>query len=174
MFTSLLCRYFCSYLVRREALRTPHCLDGDRKSRYTRSGPYHGLEVNHSPPLDRAARRLLRQAEESEGAFFTLWLPLGDRLAFWFPRAEINSVISTAATKALELLARQPIPPGRLLASPGVPAEVRSRAARSLLAMRGGKANAAKQRALGFPNLVKAREAKRRKTDGRREIGGPK
>jgi hypothetical protein len=122
--------------------------------------------VNQSR-LDRAARRLLRQAEESQGAFFTLWLQLGDRLAFWFPRAEISSVIHTAAIKALERLARQPIPPGRLLAAPGVPAEDRSRAARSMLAMRGGKANAAKQRALGFPNLVKAREARKRKAGSR-------
>jgi hypothetical protein len=36
---------------------------------------------------------------------------------------------------------------------------------RSMLAMRGGKATAAKRRALGFPNLVKAREALRRKAD---------
>ncbi|HEY6298163.1 MAG TPA: hypothetical protein VIW95_00845 [Candidatus Binatus sp.] len=36
---------------------------------------------------------------------------------------------------------------------------------RSMLAVGGGKATAAKMRALGFPNLVKAREALRRKAD---------
>jgi hypothetical protein len=153
-----------------------HCpvLNRGRKSRYTHSGCYHGLKVNQSPPLDRAARRLLTQAEEAEGAFFTLWLPLGDRLAFWFSRAEINSVIHAAATKAVARLARQPIPPGRLLAASGVPAKVRSRAARSMLAMRGGKATAAKMSALGFPNLAKAREVLRRKADSRRSAqSGP-
>jgi hypothetical protein len=122
--------------------------------------------VNQSPPLDRAVRRLLRQAEESEGAFFTLWLPLGDRLAFWFSRAEINAAVEAGATKALERFARQPIPPGRLLSSPGVPVKVRSRAAHSMLAMRGGKATAAKMRVLGYPNLVKAREARKRVAGG--------
>jgi hypothetical protein len=95
---------------------------------------------------------------------FTVWLPLGERVAFCFSRAEINAAIHAAATKAVARLARQRIPPGRLLASPGVPAKVRGRAARSMLAMRGGKATAVKMRALGFPNLVKAREALKRKT----------
>jgi len=53
--------------------------------------------------------------------------------------------------------------PGQLLARKNVPAELRSRAARSMLAMRGGRATAAKMRAAGFPNLVKAREALKRK-----------
>jgi hypothetical protein len=121
--------------------------------------------VNHkSPHLNWADRKLLRQAEDAEGATFVLWLPLGDRLAYSFSRAEIEAAVQAGAVKALEQLKRQPIPPGRLLASPGVPAEVRSRAARSMLAMRGGKATAAKMRMLGFPNLVKAREALRRTT----------
>jgi hypothetical protein len=34
--------------------------------------------------------------------------------------AEINTAIDAGAAKALERLARQPIPPGRLLASPGI------------------------------------------------------
>lgn len=113
--------------------------------------------------INRSARRLLRQAEESEGAAFTIWLPLGDRLAFWFPRAEIEAAIEAAATEALKRLAREPISPGRLLASEGVPAELRSQAARSMLAMRGGRARAAKMRAVRYPNLVKAREALKRK-----------
>jgi hypothetical protein len=121
-----------------------------------------------SPHLNWADRKLLKQGEDSEGEVpFTIWLPIGGRLAFWFSRAEISAAIEAAATKALERLKRQPIPPGRLLASPGVPAKVRSGAARSMLSIRGGKATAAKMRALGFPNLVKAREARGRKAESR-------
>ena len=94
--------------------------------------------------VDRAERKL------------TVWLKLSDRLCCWFSRAEI-----TAAIEALARLERQPIPPGRLLASPGVPREIRRKAARSMLAIRGGKATAANMRELGFPNLVKAREARK-------------
>jgi len=120
--------------------------------------------VNQSPLLNRAARKLLKQLEESEGEVpFTLWLPIGDRLSFCFSRAEINAAIQAAATKAVARLARQPISPGRLLASQDVPAKLRSQAARSMLAMRGGRATAAKMRALGFPNLIKAREALNRR-----------
>ncbi len=123
------------------------------------------LNANQSRLLSRADRKLLRQAEDAEGATFILWLPLGDRLAYCFSRAEIDAAVEAGAVKALERLKRQRIPPGRLLSAPGVPAEVRRRAARSLLAIRGGKAAADKQRALGFPNLVKAREALRLKTE---------
>ncbi len=35
-----------------------------------------------------------------------------------------------------------------------------------MLSMRGGKAKAAKMREIGFPNLVKAREALKRKAEG--------
>jgi hypothetical protein len=127
---------------------------------------FYGLVVNQARLLSRAERKLLQQADDAEGALFSLWLPLGDRVAYCFSRAEICAAIHAAAIKAIARLARQPIPPGRFTGAPGVSAEVRSRAARSMLAMRGGKANAAKQRALGFPNLVKAREAKRRKAEG--------
>jgi hypothetical protein len=55
-----------------------------------------------------------------------------------------------------------------LLASHSVSAKVRRRAARSLLATRGGKATAAKMQGLGYSNPVKACEALKRKTSEHR------
>jgi hypothetical protein len=130
--------------------------------------------VSESPILNRAARKLLRQLEEAESETpFTIWLRLGDRLSFWFSRDEIDAAIQAAATKALERLRRQPISPGRVLASQDSPAKLRSQAARAMLAMRGGRATATKMRALGYPNLTKAREVRRRKAMERRTIADP-
>jgi hypothetical protein len=140
------------------------CLDVTESRAIFTHGLTKVLNANKSRLLSRADRKLLRQLEESEGDVpFTLWLPLGERLSYCFSRSEITAAIEAAAIKALERLACQPIPPGRLLSSPSVPASVRSRAARSMLSLRGGKATAAKMRPLGFPNLVKARETLRRK-----------
>lgn len=50
-----------------------------------------------------------------------------------------------------------------MLGRENVPAELRSKAARAMLATWGGKAMAAKMRERGNPNLVKAREALMRK-----------
>jgi hypothetical protein len=68
-----------------------------------------------------------------------------------------------AFQKLTALWRREPTA-GQLLARHGVPDEVRSAAGRALLATRGGKATAAKMRALGYPNLIQAREALKRKT----------
>jgi hypothetical protein len=100
---------------------------------------------------------------ESELIPFVVMMPMGS-LPPWFRLREIESVIEDAAVKAVDRLwCRQGVRPGQLLARKNVPAELRSQAARSMLAMRGGRATAAKMRAVGFPNLVKAREALRRK-----------
>lgn len=76
----------------------------------------------------------------------------------WLRDEEVYIAIHLAVLDAVTRLARRMVTPGQLLARKNVPAEIRSRAARSMLAMRGGRATAARMRALGFPNLVKARE----------------
>jgi len=120
------------------------------------------------PPkfLTRRERSLLRMlAEPDDRTMFVLFLPVADQLKEWYRHAEVERVVEDAAKKALERFARRSIPPGRVLASLKVSAEARSQAARSMLAKRGGRAVAAKMRALGFPNLVRARDALRRKTE---------
>ena len=96
---------------------------------------------------------------------FVVSLP-EDVVPTWFGLEEIEAVIRDAAIDAVARIARGQVNPGQLLARKDVPAELRSQAARSMLAMRGGKATAAKMRPLGYPNLVKAREALRRKAKG--------
>jgi hypothetical protein len=94
---------------------------------------------------------------------FVINLP-EDIIPMWFGMEKIHTVIREAAVDAVNRLARGQIKPGCLLGHNNVPAELRSQAARSMLAMRGGKATAAKMRKLGYPNLVKAREALKRKS----------
>jgi hypothetical protein len=77
--------------------------------------------------------------------------------------AELEAVVRVAVTDAVTRLAHRSVTPGQLLSRKNVPSEVRSRAARSMLAMRGGRATAAKMAEQVYPNLVKAREALRRK-----------
>ena len=96
---------------------------------------------------------------------FVVSLP-EDVVPTWFGLEKIEAVIRDAALDAVARIARGQVNPGQLLARKDVPAELRSQAARSMLAMRGGRATAAKMRPLGYPNLVKAREALRRKTKG--------
>ena len=79
----------------------------------------------------------------------------------WWRKEEIEEAIQEAAWKELGRLVHRPPTPGQLLGRADTPAKARSNAGRSLLAARGGKATAAKMRALGFPNLAKAREALR-------------
>jgi hypothetical protein len=87
-----------------------------------------------------------------------------DYLPPWWRERDIEAALQKAAwQKLLTLWNREPTA-GQLLARRGVPDEVRSAAGRALLAARGGKATAAKMRALGYPNLVKAREALKRKS----------
>jgi hypothetical protein len=63
----------------------------------------------------------------------------------------------TAPRKPYQLLGRRDLPP-----------EVRSKAARSMLGYRGAIALREKMKPLGYPNLVKAREAQMRKVAERR------
>jgi len=81
----------------------------------------------------------------------------------WWREQDIAAALEKAAFKKLLALWRQQPTPGQLLARRGVPDKVRSAAGRAMLAARGGKATAAKMRTQGFPNLVRAREALRRK-----------
>jgi hypothetical protein len=130
---------------------------------------------NQSYFLNRALRELIRSgkvqlAEFRAGARFAptdlqpflVDLPLSD-LPPWRQLEEIEAAVQEGATEALARLARRPVTPGEMLARKNVPAELRSQAARSMLAMRGGKALAAKMREAGYRNLVKAREAKQRR-----------
>jgi hypothetical protein len=79
------------------------------------------------------------------------------------PDAELYAAVSEAVYDAVTRLAARRVTPGQLLARKNVPAEMRSKPARSMLAMRGGRATAEKMRVLGFPNLAKARAALQRK-----------
>jgi hypothetical protein len=63
----------------------------------------------------------------------------------------------TAPRKPYQLLGRRDLPP-----------EIRSKAARSMMGYRGAIALREKMKPLGYPNLVKAREAQRRKVAERR------
>ena len=85
----------------------------------------------------------------------------------WLRFQEVIAAVDRAAHEAVGTLWRKGLAsPAQMLACKKVPAELRSKAGRTMLAMRGGKATAAKMRSLGYPNLVKAREAKRRKATG--------
>jgi len=86
-----------------------------------------------------------------------------DYLPPWWREQDIAAALEKAAFKKLLALWRQQPTPGQLLARRGVPDKVRSAAGRAMLAARVGKATAVKMRALGYPNLLKAREALRRK-----------
>jgi hypothetical protein len=61
-----------------------------------------------------------------------------------------------------------PRKPYQLLGRRDLPAEIRSAAARSMLGYRGAIALREKMKPLGYPNLVKAREAQRLKVAERR------
>ena len=63
----------------------------------------------------------------------------------WYRFKEIESIIQDSAVEAVNKLWYDcQISPGRVLARKNVPPELRSQAARSMLAMRGGKATAEK------------------------------
>jgi hypothetical protein len=64
-----------------------------------------------------------------------------------------------------------PRKPYQLLGRRDLPPEVRSAAARSMLGYRGAIALREKMKPLGYPNLVNAREAQRRKNAERRRDG---
>jgi len=100
---------------------------------------------------------------ESEMVPFAAMIPAVD-LPPWYRFEEIESIIQESAVEAVNKLWYEcQISPGRILGRKNVPPELRSQAARSMLAKRGGKATAAKMKVLGYPNLIKAREALRRK-----------
>jgi len=126
--------------------------------------------------LNRAIRELLlakrsflakiKGGDGPELIPFVVNLP-ADVVPPWMRLEEVQAAICDAAADTVARLTRgQLVTPGQLLARKNVPAELRSRAARSMLAMRGGRATAAKMRPLGYPNLVKAREALSRKAKG--------
>ena len=124
--------------------------------------------------LRRARRELVRSRRSLEAVGFketpasTELIPFVvniPRVSFppWLREEEIELAVRQAVTDAVMRLGQRLVTPGQLLARKNVSAELRSQAARSMLAMRGGKATAAKMRDLGYPNLVKAREALKRK-----------
>jgi hypothetical protein len=71
----------------------------------------------------------------------------------WLRDEEVQIAIELAVTEAVTRLPQLIVTPGQVLARKNIPAEIRSQAARSMLAMRGGKATAAKMRKFGYPNL---------------------
>lgn len=93
---------------------------------------------------------------------FVFNLPI-EFLPPWWREKEIEAELEKAARQKLLSLWRRKPTASQLLACRGAPDEVRSAAGRALFAVRGGKATAAKMREKGFPNLVKAREALKRK-----------
>ena len=101
-------------------------------------------------------------------------LPLPPKMT----KARRRQIAQRAATQAIEQevrrLARRPRSWGSILADPTATKEERSRAGKRQLCIRGGKAGAKittpKMRKLGFPNLVKAREAKRQKREARARL----
>lgn len=109
--------------------------------------------------LGRARRELIRSRRSKELIPFVVNIPAAD-IPPWIRSDELEAAVYEAVTDAVTRFAQRLVTPGQLLARRNVPAELRSQAARSMLAMRGGKATAAKMRALGFPNLKKAREAR--------------
>src|SRR5215813_8449276 len=115
--------------------------------------------MNH---LSRARRELIRSRRNKELIPLVISIPAAKILP-WIKPEELDAAIYQAVTDAVTRLADREVTPGQLLARKNVPPELRSQAARSMLAMRGGRATAAKMRSLGFPNLVKAREALKRK-----------
>jgi hypothetical protein len=122
--------------------------------------------------LNRATRELIKACKASAFATaktepFIVELPI-ESLPPWLRLEEIEAAINESALETLARLARRPVTPGEMLARKNVPPELRSQAARSMLAMRGGRATAAKMRAVGFPNLVNAREALRLRVAERR------
>jgi hypothetical protein len=102
---------------------------------------------------------------------FVVNLPAED-VPPWVRPEEFEAAVYEAVTKAVTRLAARSVTPGQLLARKNVPAELRSKAARAMLAMRGGRATAAKMRPLGYPNLVKARAVLTRKAARRRARHG--
>jgi hypothetical protein len=71
----------------------------------------------------------------------------------WVTDREIKDAVSEGVRAAVVRLGmKSSFTPGQLLARKSVPPWIRSRAARSMRAMRGGRATAAKMKALGYPN----------------------
>lgn len=124
-------------------------------------------------PLHRARRVLISSMRSKELIPFVVPIPAAN-IPPWVRPEELKATVYEAVTEAVTRLAQRRVTPGQLLARKNVPAELRSQAARSMLAMRGGKATAAKMRPLGFPNLVKAREAAsarpRRESDAQADL----
>jgi hypothetical protein len=112
--------------------------------------------------LGPARRELIRSLRGKELVPFVVNIPAAD-IPPWVGSEELKAAVCEAVTDAVTRLAQRIVTPGQLLARKNVPPELRSKAARSMLAMKGGRATAAKMRALGYPNLVKAREALKRK-----------
>jgi hypothetical protein len=79
----------------------------------------------------------------------------------WLSDNQLREAVSMGVRDAVMALSKRRITPGHLLARKNLPPAVRSAAARAMLAMRGGRATAKKMSPLGYPNLVKAREALR-------------
>src|SRR5215469_18655668 len=115
--------------------------------------------MNH---LSRARRELIRSRRNKELIPFVVSIPAA-QIPAWVRPEELEATVHEAVADAVTRLAQRRVTPGQLLARKNVPPELRSKAARSMLAMRGGRATATKMRPLGFPNLVKAREALKRK-----------
>src|SRR5215470_12281956 len=111
--------------------------------------------MNH---LSRARRELIRSRRNKELIPLVVSIPAA-QIPPWVRPEELEAAVHEAVTDAVTRLAQRRVTPGQLLARKNVPPELRSQAARSMLAMRGGRATATKMRPLGFPNLVKAREA---------------
>jgi hypothetical protein len=114
-----------------------------------------------------AARTLGLEGRPLNPIPFVINVPAED-VPPWMPDAELHAAVCEAVRSAVTRLAARRATPGQLLARKNVPAEMRSKAAWSMLAMRGGSATAEKMRALGFLNLAKAREAFKRKAAKRR------
>ena len=115
--------------------------------------------MNH---LSRARRELIRSRRNEELIPFVVSIPAA-KIPAWVRPEELEATVHEAVADAVTRLAPRRVTPGQLLARKNVPPELRSNAARSMLAMRGGRATATKMRPLRFPNLVKAREALKRK-----------
>jgi len=122
--------------------------------------------------LNRAVRELVvakkslwaRMKSENSPELIPFVINLrADVVPTWIRPEVVEAAVREAVTDAVARLAHGEATPGQLLARKDVPAEIRSQAARSMLAMRGGRATAAKMCPLGYPNLVKAREALRRR-----------
>lgn len=127
---------------------------------------YRNLEAAHRLAAQAGTPGLTRD-DSPELIPFCINIPAAD-VPPWVRPEELEATVREALVNAVTRLAGRMVTPGQLLARKNVPAELRSQAAHSMLAMRGGRATAAKMRVLGYPNLLKAREALQRKAAERR------